>query len=520
MIRIGDGDDSMDLRLSSELVALDSPTELTGVGALEPLHRLGASQLLRASEAASSFIAKARAAGATCREVLHSSDDGVAFVPTGDIFVELAGDHPAIARLLGRLGYTIAETRGAHGRILRAGASAAPVLDAVAALSAQPGIVRVEPDLWTHARLKATPRAPSPRARKGRFALPSDERLEDQWHLENRGEHFGTNTCFVAGADARVVAAWREAQTLGRRDVVVALIDDGFDLEHPDLSGRGKIVAPRDFGRDGYDPLPDPLAHNWHGTAAAGVAVARADGGGVVGVAPACRLMPIRFGAISDAAVEAWFEWALDHGASVISCSWGAQARIARLSSRKKRAIARCVEEGRDGLGTVVCFAAGNDGEDVNSAGYVDGYVIHPDVIAVSACDSLDRRVDYANFGDAIWIAAPSSGPNGWGVLTSDVTGTYKQGDQVAEQGLGPGDYTDAFGQTSAACPIVAGVAALVLSVNPKLTAREVKALLGETARKVDPNNAAYDARGHSRVFGWGCVDAAAAVRRARELAR
>ena len=80
--------------------------------------------------------------------------------------------------------------------------------------------------------------------------------------------------------------------TRGARDVVVAVIDDGFDIDHPDFQGVGKIVQPRDFV-DG-DAKPFPTAANYHGTPCAGVAIAEANGRGVVGVAPGCAFMPVR----------------------------------------------------------------------------------------------------------------------------------------------------------------------------------------------------------------------------------
>jgi subtilisin family serine protease len=83
---------------------------------------------------------------------------------------------------------------------------------------------------------------------------------------------------------------------LGNPQVVVAVIDDGFDLTHPDLSENGKIVSPKDFTRNSNNPSPDPLNKDWHGTACAGVAVGSANNSGIVGAAPNCRLMPVRWG--------------------------------------------------------------------------------------------------------------------------------------------------------------------------------------------------------------------------------
>ncbi|HEX2610248.1 MAG TPA: S1/P1 nuclease [Gemmatimonadales bacterium] len=294
----------------------------------------------------------------------------------------------------------------------------------------------------------------------------------------------------------------------------MAIIDDGFDLSHPDLMGDWKIVAPKDFTRNSASPIPDPLNEDWHGTACAGVAVGNADGTGIVGAAPRSRLMPIRWGKnLSDQEIENWFGYAREQGAWVVSCSWGALAKLFVLSERAASAIRRCAREGRDGLGTVICFAAGNEDRDINdpASDSINGFAIHPDVIAVAASTSRDRKSHYSNFGERISVCAPSSGKGGWGVTTSDVMGLYERGGENFEAGYSPGAYTNDFGGTSSACPLVAGVCALILSIRPGLRATEVKELIERTARKIGDSRF-YNSRGHSQVFGYGCLDAEAAV--------
>ncbi|MEQ1762148.1 MAG: pYEATS domain-containing protein [Pyrinomonadaceae bacterium] len=122
-----------------------------------------------------------------------------------------------------------------------------------------------EPDLATPGQLFA-------------FQLPTDSLFKEQWHLKNDGLQFGTSLGLKAGADARVVAAWQRMQSTGSPACIVAVIDDGFDLSHPDLSGNSKVVAPWDFGSNTADPSPrrfnpDPRQGDYHGTACAGVAI-------------------------------------------------------------------------------------------------------------------------------------------------------------------------------------------------------------------------------------------------------
>lgn len=441
--------------------------------------------------------------------VYHTSDDNVPFIPTGELYIVFDGDAPIedCQKLLEEHQLELIEARDEREIIVRVtSASKNPIKTAVA-LQQSSLISIAEPDLATPGMIAA-------------FSFPLDPRLKDQWHLHNTGSHLGTSLGLLAGADARLVGAWDIAQTLGNPDVVVAVIDDGFDLDHPDLAGIGKIAAPWDFTRNTNEPRPNPrpLQHDlgdWHGTACAGVAVGSANGVGIVGAAPNCRIMPVRWGInLSDSEIEKWFDYVTDQGAWVVSCSWKARANVFKLSDRKKRAIARCAREGRNGLGCVICFAAGNDNRNINDPDgtYVNGFALHPDVIPIAASTSRDQRSHYSNFGEKIWVCAPSSGAGGLRITTADVTGQYlSQFGQLREAGYSPGPYTDTFGGTSSACPLVAGVCALLLSINPDLKATEVKNILQQSARRIG-NLASYDENGHSINFGYGCVDAARAV--------
>src|ERR1044072_4559458 len=353
------------------------------------------------------------------------------------------------------------------------------------------------------------------------FQLPTDPLLKEQWHLRNTGMQFGTSLGLKAGADARVVGAWQRMQSLGSPACVVAIIDDGFDLTHPDLSGNSKVVAPFDFTTRTTDPRPrrfnpDSRQGDYHGTACAGVAIGNPSGGGIIGAAPNCRFMPVRWTAsISDDTIKEQFAYVTAQGAWVVSGSWRVASDNFPLSTEMEEAITACATQGRGGLGCVIVFAAGNSNHDINDPpNTVDGFAIHPDVIAVAASNSRDEKSDYSNFGREISICAPSSGGGGRRVLTSDVRGTFQLNGSTFDAGYEAGDYTRSFGGTSSSTPLVAGICALVLSVNPGLTARQVRRILERTARRVgDP--ASYDANGHSNLFGHGCVDADAAVKAA-----
>ncbi len=360
-----------------------------------------------------------------------------------------------------------------------------------------------------------------------------------QWHLAK------TRVGQVdVDASAQVAAAHAVSQGAG---VTIAVIDDGFDVDHPQFAQAGKIVAPRDATERIDDPRPkDPFgtgAENGenHGTACAGVACAAGVAGtggagsgavaGASGVAPLARLMPIRMASGLGSMFEAEaFKWAADHGADVISCSWGppdgpwwdpahaSHRQRYALPASTRLALDYVTTRGRAGKGCVVLFAAGNGNESVDN----DGYASYERVLAVAACNDRGRRSIYSDFGAAIWCAFPSNDfghaplnqpePLTPGIWTTDRLGRdgYNAGD--AALGDAAGAYTQDFGGTSSACPGAAGVAALVLAVNPALTWQQVKQVMAQACDRIDPAGGAYSAQGRSAWYGHGRINAQRAV--------
>src|SRR4028119_50447 len=375
---------------------------------------------------------------------------------------------------------------------------------------------------------------------------PRDPLYPQQWYLYNKG-----GSRLAAGSHIDIEKAWDI--TRGVRSVVVAIADDAIDLNHPDFQGPGKIVAPKDFKDQDFLPLPESSDES-HGTACAGVAVAEENGTGIAGVAAGCALMPIRTtGFLDDETIEQLFDYCVANNASVISCSWGPAAVYFPLSLRQSRSEERAATQGRQGKGCVIVFAAGNANRPVSgtifekgwpndllkgSTDWLGGFTIHPDVVTVSACTSLGKKSAYSNWGTNVSVCAPSNNaPPGMWFEKTGYMGTAPQvtvslpglgiftDDLVGDLGYETGDYTRTFGGTSSACPVVAGVAALVLSANPDLTATEVKRLLQETADKIVDRDAdpqlgmrlgTYDTNGFSQWFGYGKVNAFKAVQAAK----
>ncbi|MBL8617874.1 MAG: S8 family serine peptidase [Deltaproteobacteria bacterium] len=271
--------------------------------------------------------------------------------------------------------------------------------------------------------------------------------------------------------------------------VRVAVIDSGIDIGHPDLADA--VVEPYDAFADDEDPSPDPgdscagsstAICDVHGTAVSGVVLARAhNGAGIVGLCPRCTLVPIRLlgdGVGAMSADIAAFEHAIAADVGVINNSWG-YTRPVSAPAPLAAVIRRAQTEPRGGKGALVVFAAGNDDRELRD----DELTGLDGVICVSATDRYGAPTNYTNSGDSVDLAAPSA----------TVT--------IAPEG----GSTETFGGTSAAAPVVSGVAAWALSVKPELTAVELGALLVETAA---PNAlVTRDAAGHHAVYGYGQID-------------
>jgi Subtilase family len=329
-----------------------------------------------------------------------------------------------------------------------------------------------------------------------------------QWHLKE-----STINGRYLDQHASVEAAWRWSKGTG---AIIAVIDDGVDIDHREFSSLDKIVAPRDVTRRTNNPRP--LYGENHGTACAGVACA--DGNyGASGVAPRARLIPIRQVPSLGSQEEAdAFVWAAQNGADVISCSWGVKDgfnRVVPLPDSTRLAIEYAIDKGRNGKGCVVCFAAGNGNESVDS----DGYASFEKVITVAASNDQGKRASYSDYGKAVWCAFPSSDYLSFGIWTTDRSGPVGMNPGGRNRnGDAAGNYTNRFGMTSAACAGVAGVAALIISRNPNLRWDEVKEVIKRSCDKVDTEGAQYDADGHSIYLGFGRVNAKRAVQLATLL--
>lgn len=339
--------------------------------------------------------------------------------------------------------------------------------------------------------------------REPRAFVPDDPLYPDQWHLENTGQSGGT-----AGEDINVLDSWTDYDGTG---VTIAVVDDGLEIAHPDLAANVLSGRSYDYVDDDTDPTPTS-GLDGHGTAVAGVAAARgANGTGVTGVAPFASLVGFNLLQFFTDSNEADALTRAEDVVDISSNSWGpfdSNDYYAAPGPLAAQALEDGVTSGRDGKGTIYVWAGGNGGDTDNAN--LDGYANSRYTIGVAASTHNGTRSSYSEPGANLHVNAPSSG-DGVGITTTDLTGSG------GYNGIpGNNDYTNDFGGTSSATPLVSGVIALALQANPALTWRDVQALLVTSAELNDPAHADWvqNAAGHwvNHYYGFGRVDAGAAV--------
>lgn len=381
---------------------------------------------------------------------------------------------------------------------------------------------------WTGCSLKYYRPQGQPEIRTG-----ADPLKPQQWHLKNLGSIEGKRyTRIKAGEDLNVEAAWNSG--LNGDGIRVAVVDDGLDMTHPDL--RPNIVdGSHNYRRQslGENRYSSRIAGNkdWpvpcteddsHGTSVAGIIAARDYNGiGGSGIAPRASLVGYNLLAFGD---ERNILDALSRDIDknhISNNSWGPNddGQLNKPASgwtAFNDALAKGLNKGRNGLGVLYVFSGGNGAweGDYSSA---DSATSSRGVITVCAVDAAGERSPYSERGANLTVCAPS------GRSTTPATAPEITTTAVKDK------YTEDFGGTSAAAPMVSGVAALMLQANPRLTWRDVPLILARTARQVDVSKGGWselrsplagvtghDVLRYSHHYGFGVVDAEAATRLAR----
>jgi subtilisin family serine protease len=352
-----------------------------------------------------------------------------------------------------------------------------------------------------------------------------DPLFEYQWHLKNRGQTSGANNPGVAGIDLNVTPVW--PMVTGNKNITVAVIDTGIEANHTDFAYQIDLSKSYRYSDDSNDPSPDEnqldaeSTSSAHGTAVAGIIAAKSNNGiGVKGIAPDITLVGLN---VFSEPTDANFADALSKEARVLSNSWGINP-IYMLSSEIFDAI---VEDGSKNQQNIYVFAAGNERYEFGNANF-SGLLTTPYTINVAALDANGTYSSYSNYGANILVTAPAGefGVEYPAIVTTDISGLNLGFDNSVNHfdipGNEDGNYTNRMNGTSSACPCVSGTVALMLSVNPNLTYREVTYILAHTARKVDPEDINWSTNGAGLQFnpnyGFGLVDAYSAVTMAKNF--
>jgi proprotein convertase subtilisin/kexin type 2 len=336
-------------------------------------------------------------------------------------------------------------------------------------------------------------------------AEPTDPLFQHQWYLKNTGQNGGKPRL-----DLNVAAAW--AQGITGKNITTAIMDDGVDYMHPDLINNYNARASYDFSSN--DPYPYPrYTDDWfnsHGTRCAGE-VSGARDNGVCGTGVAYDSMVAGIRMLDQPYMTDLIEAnSMGHEPNLIdiySASWGPTDDGRTVDGPRNatmRAIVRGVNEGRHGRGNIYVWASGDGGEDDDCN--CDGYAASMWTISINSAINTGENAHYDESCSSTLASTFSNGakdPN-TGVATTDLYGKC----------------TRTHSGTSAAAPEAAGVFALALEANPKLTWRDMQHLTVLTSKR----NSLFDAKGRfhwnmngvglefNHLFGFGVLDAGAMV--------
>jgi len=390
----------------------------------------------------------------------------------------------------------------------------------------------------------------------------------EQWHLCSEIDNPLVNTCALLDCQG----AWKVADSYGDADVVIGVVDSGCDLTDPNFGGLekfvdwavlldGQLLTRDDMPSDKNGEIMNPP--RVHGTLCTTLAAANPRHCGGLGVAPDCRLLPVKWqdlGGATAFAESLFFDIIryLRDKVDVVSNSWSRGANGAWPAYIVEELKDAALNGGPHGRGMVWVWAVGNRNCPIQYSGevevpilvsrsgavkesskqFVNSFAGLPGVVHVGAISSFGQRCHYSNYGDGLDLVAPSGNKHTYGRGEAKGVPVFAP----LERGL------HHFRGTSAAAPLVAGVAALVRSVNPKLTSTEIVSVLRQTAdkdldftgydsssRPTDPDpgwdispiepfrSGTFDRKGHpdgswSAWFGFGKVNARTAVEKALRM--
>lgn len=388
----------------------------------------------------------------------------------------------------------------------------------------------------------------------------TDPLFRYQWHLLNTGQKVIADSLPVAGVDINVDKLHRD--NIRGKGILVAVVDDGLEINHEDLSANVRPGSSKNFYDNSTDPTPQN-GNDYHGTAVGGIIAAVGwNNKGVRGVAPEAQIGGFNFlSQDGDTRYKnqnsnifyAWGDGIESRNTHIFNNSWGGDYRFyPAVSVAETTSWERLTNATRNGKGGIYVKSAGNsfdsfftmtiygiddicrqvtkDTRVSCASANADPFNNYINVITVGAVNAQGVRSSYSSAGPAIWVAgfggeygnqskyASLNGVNSGGpaIVTTDLSGCSVGGNSDRQNGRIYNDldtsnskidascnYLANMNGTSAAAPTVSGVAALILQANPALTARDVKYILATTARKVDPNYAPITYQGNIIEEAW-----------------
>ncbi len=317
----------------------------------------------------------------------------------------------------------------------------------------------------------------------------------------------------------------KDETTYTGKGVTVAVIDNGIELNHPDLAVdeslsfeyRGRITDPSPT----ENQLDSGAVAATHGTCCAGIIAALGNNGiGVRGVAPDTILVGLN--AFSSGTTAAFISAMLHKNEliDIYSNSWGDSP--GGITQGEIEALIESATHGRNGKGSIFVFAGGNDRSSGVNANYFQE-LNSKHVITVAAIKADGNVANYSNPGANLLVSTFGGGEDGKSdpaIVTTDLTGLAFGYDNEKThfdvEGNENGDYTYSMNGTSAACPMTAGVIALMLEANADLSLRDIRYILATTASQLDPFDTTTQLNGGQHLFshdtGFGSINVDAAV--------